>query len=111
MIRGIWIAMQVHEVMDEFAAAKFKYHTAISSAFVRFLTKQLGKKSMATQIEDLTKSIKDAADVANKAAKTAGDANSTANAAKSTAGKAQTKADNVGKTLGKVIRANSLKKT
>jgi hypothetical protein len=42
MVRCIWLTMQVHMAMDEFVRDGMKYNPAISSAFVRFLTKQTG---------------------------------------------------------------------
>jgi hypothetical protein len=39
MVWSIWIAMQVHMVMDEFTQDGMKYDLALSAAFVRFLTK------------------------------------------------------------------------
>ena len=44
MVRCIWLALQVHVQMDEFMRDGLKYNSAISAAFVRFLTTQTGKK-------------------------------------------------------------------
>jgi ribosomal protein L12E/L44/L45/RPP1/RPP2 len=42
MVWCIWIAMQVHMVMDEFTQDGMKYNLALSAAFIRFLTKVTG---------------------------------------------------------------------
>ena len=39
MVRCIWLILQVHVSMDEFVRDGLKYNSAISAAFVRFLTK------------------------------------------------------------------------
>jgi hypothetical protein len=42
MVRCIWISLQVHMAMDDFVKDGLKYNLAISAAFIRFLTKQMG---------------------------------------------------------------------
>jgi hypothetical protein len=39
MVRCIWLTLQVYVSMDEFVRDGLKYNSAISAAFVRFLTK------------------------------------------------------------------------
>ncbi len=47
MVWCIWIAMQVHMVMDEFTQDRMKYNSALSAAFVHFLTKVTGGNAAA----------------------------------------------------------------
>jgi len=39
---AVWHAMECHQVMEEFAEAKFVSHHLISSVFVRFLAEETG---------------------------------------------------------------------
>ena len=42
MVRCIWLTLQAHAVMDGFVKRGLKYNSAISAAFICFLTKQTG---------------------------------------------------------------------
>ncbi len=42
MVRCIWVTLQVHWMMQEFVQGGLKSHPAIGSAFIWFLTKQMG---------------------------------------------------------------------
>ena len=61
MVWCIWIAMQVHMVMDEFTQDRMKYNLALSAAFVHFLTKVIGGNAaagMADSVASLDAKIK-----------------------------------------------------
>ena len=47
LVSTIWHTMEAHQVMGEYMALRFKHHPAISSAYVRFLTKMTGDNSAA----------------------------------------------------------------
>jgi hypothetical protein len=40
MVCCIWLTLQAHAVMDDFVKRELKYDSAISAAFICFLTKQ-----------------------------------------------------------------------
>jgi hypothetical protein len=60
MARCIWITCQVHRVMQEFVEGGLRNNPAISTAFIRFLTKMMGGNvsvGVGGQIKALTDSI------------------------------------------------------
>jgi len=80
----IWAAGKVHMIMQEFRDHKFKHHSIVQSAFVRFLTRKTGDNSsagLATKIAALAKEVKAAATSATQAKRESGEA---LNKAKST---------------------------
>ena len=73
MVRCIWLTLQAHAVMDGFVKRGLKYNSAISAAFIRFLTKQTGQ-NVSTGIGSQIKGLQEALDKAVKMAKEAADA-------------------------------------
>ena len=56
-----WIALRAHGVMKAYMDMKFKFHPAINSTYVRFLTKQTGQNSAAglgTKLTSMDNKIK-----------------------------------------------------
>jgi hypothetical protein len=95
MTRCIWITCQVHQVMQEFVQGGLKYNSAISTAYVRFLTKTMGGnvawgvggqlKTLTDMIATLTSLVTTAAKEANEAAQVAKEANTRASSASTNA--------------------------
>lgn len=62
--RSIWITMEAHQVMEEFATLDFKSHNLISSVFIRFLAEEMGSNfasglsGQLAQIESAHKDLK-----------------------------------------------------
>jgi uncharacterized membrane protein YwzB len=87
----LWLTMQIHMAMDNFVWNGMKYNTAISSAFIRFLTKQTGSNvsagvgNLLSKLEEKVwsakKNAKDAITLANEAIKRATSASTTADKA------------------------------
>jgi hypothetical protein len=77
----IWLTMQVHMAMDDFVHDGMKYNAPISSAFIRFLTKQTGSNvgtgvvnllsKLEEKLRSAEKNAKDAITLVNKATKRA----------------------------------------
>ena len=71
MVCCIWLALQVHVQMDEFVRDGLKYNSAISAAFVCFLTTQTGKKGnldtsdLKARVKNAKASVKEALKLAN----------------------------------------------
>ena len=60
LARTIWITMQAHMVMTEFAEPAFETHTLISSIFIRFLAEETGSNfssGLSTTITELKEQI------------------------------------------------------
>ncbi len=99
MVRCIWVTLQVHRVMQEFVQGGLKSHLTIGSAFIWFLTKQMGNKvalGVGVQLRKLTESVSKienlakTADLAAKvAAKVAKEANTCSSVANTSAEKAK----------------------
>ena len=107
MARCIWLTMQVHMAMDDFVRDGLKYNAAISSAFIRFLTKQKGSKVGAGVGNSLSK-LEDKISGAVKAAK---DAIAEAKEASKRVATASTAADKAEKGLANLYnKNNTLKK-
>ena len=98
MVRCIWLTLQAHAVMDGFVKRGLKYNSAISAAFIRFLTKQTGQNvstGIGSQIKVLTEALekavkmaKEAADAAKEATRVSKEASTWSNTASSAADKA-----------------------
>ena len=99
MVRCIWLALQVHVQMDEFMRDGLKYNSAISAAFVRFLTTQTGKKG-DLDTSDLESRVKNAEASVKEALKSAKEATQRA-------ASASTNADSVKNSLTKLYASNS----
>ncbi len=75
MVHCIWLTLQVHLSMDEFVRDGLKYNSAISAAFVWFLTKRtgsnvgLGFSGLISKLEEWVKSVEGAIKEAVKKAK------------------------------------------
>ena len=77
MVCCIWLTLQAHLVMDDFVKWGLKYSSAISAAFIRFLTKQTGQnvssgvgsqiKVLSETLEKFVKMAKEAVDTAKEA--------------------------------------------
>jgi hypothetical protein len=93
----IWITCQVHRVMQEFVEGGLKNNPAISTAFVRFLTRQTlaniapGVGGQIKTLSDALATLKGSVSAATTAAKEATQAAKEANARAMTA--ANTKSD------------------
>ncbi len=77
MIWCIWLAMQVHMAKDKFIKDGMRYNPAISAAFVRFLTKQMGSNvgaGVGSQLSKLEDWVKLAGDTGKEAIKEAKEA-------------------------------------
>ena len=91
MARCVWITCQVHRVMHEFVDGGLKNNPAISTAFVRFLTRQTAQSvasgigSQLKAISDSVATMKGAVSAATSAAKEATQAAKEANTRASTA--------------------------
>jgi uncharacterized membrane protein YwzB len=83
----LWLTMQIHMAMDNFVCNGMKYNTAISSAFIRFLTKQTRSNvgagvgnslsKLEEKVRSAKKNTKDAITLANEAIKRATSASTT----------------------------------
>lgn len=61
MATYIWSTLKVHEIMEEYVLARFKHHSIIQSAFVRFLTRKTGENTaaaLAVKFASLEKEMK-----------------------------------------------------
>jgi hypothetical protein len=98
MVRCIWLTLQAHSVMDGFVKRGLKYNSAISAAFIRFLTKQTGQnvstgigshiKVLQEALDKAVKMAKEAADAAKEATRVSKEASTRSNTASSAADKA-----------------------
>ena len=110
MARCIWITCQVHRVMHDFVKGGLKNNPAISTAFVRFLTRQTAQNvasgigSQLKTISDSVASMKGTVSAATTAAKEATQAAKEANARATTA---NTNADAAKNGLNSLYSKNS----
>jgi len=110
MARCIWITCQVHRVMHDFVKSGLKNNPAISTAFVRFLTRQTAQNvasgigSQLKTISDSVASMKETVSAATTAAKEATQAAKEANTRATTA---NTNADAAKNGLNSLYSKNS----
>ena len=110
MARCIWITCQVHRVMQEFVEGGLRNNPAISTAFIRFLTRMTGgnvSAGVGGQIKALTDSIATLKGAATAATAAAKEATQTAKEANTRATTANTNADAAKNSINSLYSKNS----
>jgi hypothetical protein len=110
MARCIWITCQVHRVMQEFVEGGLRNNPAISTAFIRFLTKMTGgnvSAGVGGQIKALTDSIATLKGAATAATAAAKEATQMAKEANTRATTANTNADAAKNSVNSLYSKNS----
>jgi hypothetical protein len=110
MVRCIWLTLQAHAVMDGFVKQGLKYNSAISAAFIHFLTKQTGQNvstGIGSQIKVLTEALEKAVKMAKEATDSAKEATRVSKEASTRSNTASSAADKAASDVKAILAKNS----